>query len=477
MRSGNADRSFVTACVLLALAVVMSYALLWNATFVYDDLWTIVQNPAIQTWSVVGFFLDPKTVAAPGSGMALDIYRPLTTLSFAVDWHLWGMSPRAFHLINVSLHLLNGLLLGLWVYELFGKKLPAWVAAAVFLIHPAQVEVVAWVTQKSTLLCATGSLAALCILCRRGTLSKGWWLAGVAAWAAGLFSKETATMLPLVAFLADYLRLLPFQTEADLKHRRWMYVSWAVLALPYWLLRHSIIGGMSSIPFALKTWWVQLSLGMLAFPVYLAKLALPLALRVSYDTPRWNPFLVLGGGLCVLAAMGVFWVLLSRRHVLGLAIGSILFFLFPVLHVVPIVPYFSERFMYLPMIGLALAVAYTVENHATWRVPLAAWGIVLWGLTLVTIPVWKSEQSLWRKAVFEEPTNAFAQVCLAQSIGESPLAIPYYWKALVSRPSPIVRYAAMNNLATIYHQTGKDWQAHYWKQKALQAEKQLGASI
>ena len=79
------------AGAIVLLSVV--YRPILGGEFVYDDLWLVARNPAIRSVSLRAFFRDPRSVAAPSSGLQNDIYRPLTTLSFAEDYHELALEP------------------------------------------------------------------------------------------------------------------------------------------------------------------------------------------------------------------------------------------------------------------------------------------------------------------------------------------------------------------------------------------------
>ena len=102
------DRALL--CALLAITAFL-YAPVLKAGFVYDDWWYLVKNPALKTWNITSFFTQPSTVAAAGSGLDEDVYRPMGTFANAVAYHVWGLRPWPYHLFCLSLHLLNGVLL------------------------------------------------------------------------------------------------------------------------------------------------------------------------------------------------------------------------------------------------------------------------------------------------------------------------------------------------------------------------------
>ena len=211
-------------------------------SFVYDDRWTIVENVAVQRpTNLARFFLDRDTVAVPATGMGRTIYRPLPTLTFALDRALGARAPWRFRLANLLLHVTNGVLL--WgLFRSLGLSFGASLAgSAAFLLHPAQVESVQWVTQRSNLMCLAGLLTALHFH-RRGS---AWSLAGLAL---ALLSKETAVVAialwPLFLWL-EGPRIPPFQKGSA--RARWLAAGGLVAA--YLLLRGTVIGGFAQRDF------------------------------------------------------------------------------------------------------------------------------------------------------------------------------------------------------------------------------------
>ena len=128
--------------VLLGAVVLAIYLPTRRFSFVYDDHWTIQNNSSldhVRPRSPV--FLDADTAANPASGISRDVYRPLSTLSFAVNKAVFN-SPGAFHLVNVFMHAVNVFLL--WVFlRRKTAAFPAFAASLLYAVHPLQIESVA----------------------------------------------------------------------------------------------------------------------------------------------------------------------------------------------------------------------------------------------------------------------------------------------------------------------------------------------
>src|SRR5262245_29341476 len=123
-------------------AVFLIFGRSMSYQFVYDDQWTIVENPALATntpWSA--FFKDPNTFALPSSGLPMDCYRPLTAASFRVDRLMWGLNPLPYRIENMLLHGLAGFLFCIILTACFSlSPMVALLGALLFIAHPVQVE-------------------------------------------------------------------------------------------------------------------------------------------------------------------------------------------------------------------------------------------------------------------------------------------------------------------------------------------------
>jgi hypothetical protein len=448
------DRTFLGA-ILAATACL--YAPILKAGFVYDDWWYIVQNPAIRTWDIRSFFTHPATVAAPSSGLGQDVYRPMETLFLAIAYHAWGLRPWPYHLLSLGLHLLNGFLLFGVLKKLLRDREAAFFGTLIFLWHAVQVQSVAWASQTSGLVGMAGILLCLRFFLDDHPLSTARTLVGWVTFAVAVFFKETAIVLPLV---------IGFFWKRD-DRRRLRYVAGLTgIALLYMACRQTALHQLSQFSHGSGPWSESISLGLLAFPVYLGKIMCPVALRASYGYPVLAGMWPVGAGVLMLAYIGAVYVLRRREPVVAQALGWILIGLLPVLQIVPIRAFVAERFLYIPMAGAALLAGWGWLRLSHWRPGLAFWALFLAIQTVIAIPAWKDERSLWQNAIRQEPSNAFAHACYAQSLGESPAAEQEYFKVLENRPSEELRYAAYKNLAWMHHQEKHSWKAKYWRRKS-----------
>ena len=133
-------------------------------------------------------------------------YIPFTTLTYAVEYRLAKLNPRAYHATNLILHLFNCMLVFWFIYLFCGKEYVALIVALLFGIHPLHVESVAWVSERKDVLYSFFFLSSLISYTRYLKEKKvSYWSLSLLLFAASCLSKPMAVTLPLVLFLIDYL--------------------------------------------------------------------------------------------------------------------------------------------------------------------------------------------------------------------------------------------------------------------------------
>lgn len=289
-----------------------------------------------------------------------DLYQPLPMLSFQLDYALasqtpTGVAPFAFHLTNVFLHVLNSMLVVLLAAALSRRIVIGGLVGLLFATHPMAMESVAWVSGRMILLATLFSLVVLILAVRRRrTPGRGWAISIWLAWIAALISKVMPT-IPLVAWLFDR----KVHRDAD-RRGLWTYVALFVIGV-------IAVGAMSTLTHA-EGFGTQTMMNVstsaksliLATGTYMDQYVVPT--RLSPWTPpvtdvAWSD----GRVLSALAKIGVVLglVLLLRRRLPLVAAGLAVFLLLLAPFLLASLArrlFVANRYMYLPMVGLHLAV-------------------------------------------------------------------------------------------------------------------------
>src|SRR5262245_19414987 len=148
--------AFIVSCLLVAVCYFNSLP----NDFVFDDVPTVVSNPAIRTINPLKF-LESPTQGYEG------FYRPFTIFSLSVDYAIWNRWPAGFRLTNLALHAVNGFLLFLLCTSVVGEGIIPFAAMVIYLVHPVHTEAVTSIVGRSELF-ATFFLLSAWLLFRCG---------------------------------------------------------------------------------------------------------------------------------------------------------------------------------------------------------------------------------------------------------------------------------------------------------------------
>ena len=388
----------------LFFLVLLVYGHTLSFDFVYDDLLTILENPAITSLkNIRDFFFDKNSVAIPTSPLVHEIYRPLKTLSVAFDHALYGFNTIGYHATNLLLHTCVGILL-FQLLELLGFASGLrffW--SAIFLIHPALFENVAYVSARADILSALFLLLVFKehLFLRNATPLKAQRKSMIFFFLACL-AKETAVMYPL--FLLGFLRIqkVPLQKTAP----------YWILAAAYLCLRQSVIVDFAQTKPYLGSLWLTQATMMKTWFLYLTGFMWPLRLdilpAILLESHWMNPRTLSALTFLLLVVFLLFW----QRKNLGLSgVGLWWFFVFllPVANLVPIKAFMAWRFVYISWIGLVLAACFLfskLPERRFLKIILLCWSLVLSLLTVKASVSFANSESLWKPMIEKYPKLA-----------------------------------------------------------------------
>ncbi len=478
------------------LAVIVLYVLgfvvylnSFPVPFVFDDHPNIRDNPSIRLTAID---FEGLHTAAFESHIG---QRPVANISFALNYLAGGYDVKGYHLVNILIHIVNGLLVYFLALILLRRDqtlarrkpaserrlhLAALFAAAIFIAHPAQTQAVTYIVQRMTSMATMFYLMSLLfyLLGRRRKRRSGrsaYWLAALASWLLALGSKEIAATLPVVIVLIEYL----FFRD---RGKAWPgigpgYLLFALAASAGVVLFYlgaepvATIAGQyvdrdfSPVERLLTEFRVLVFyLSLMLFP-YPGRLSLEHTFTISHSLV--DPITTLAAAV-ILVALLFAALRLARRHpILSLCIFWFLITLSIESSIVGLELAFEHR-LYLPMFAFALAVAYlfslTPARHRAVVTMLAGTLVVmLVAASVVRNMVWQDREALWADAVSKNPTSHRARNNLGRVLterGKREQAALQFGAAIEIKPN----YAEPhNNLGTLHAQAGRfeEAQAHF----------------
>lgn len=454
---GTEPESGMRLAIILALfiAVMASFWPALEAGFIYDDRFFVVENQAIRDIrNIAEYFTSPQTTTA--SVPWNPIWRPLRNLSYAIDYQFWGLRPIGFHLTNLWLHWLNGILFFLIARRFFSDSRSCLLAAGFFILHPAQVETVAWVSGRDDLLMALFILGSWRLrMEHQASGKKVFLILALLSFTLALFSKETAAAMPLALPLID--RGLASNKEIEPSVRRLPeYLLWFAIAGIYFFIRLLTLGqlshrqfwGGSPISNFLTMLWVAAQ--------YLRLVILPLWLRVDYVIPPVLGLMDWRWAIGLASLITTFLLAWRYRRLRWPLFAWLWFFIFllPVANIVPIAAIMAERFLYIPLVAVALLLGYLGTRIRDREKTVLAAGlfIILGGLSMKRGLEWREPGTFWRTEIKRSPGSAIAHNNLGHYFYRSGVldsAEFYFLKAAALNPNLAIARACLGDV--YYH--------------------------
>ena len=323
--------------------------------------------------------------------------RPLTNLTFWMNYHLNSTNPLGYHAVNLALHAASVLLLYIALQSLLPNQCAFW-AAALFAVHPIQSEAISYVFARSTLLSTVFCLASL------------WcWLNDRCQWAIGLFacallSKEECVTFPLVLLLLSRDRFRKIALMLSLAAMAGIRAAWATA---------HVAGSGAGFTAGISPLSYLLTQGS-AILRYLRLLIVPWGFTIEPTVTLPNTALYGAAWALVLLIAGISIWAYRKKYAWAVWILAGFILLIPSSTIFPAADLAADRRMYLPMI--AFAAAFGSITPWLWaQVPPAIAALCL-VLSVARTEVWRTEQSLWREAVKRSPSHVRPLLQLARVV-------------------------------------------------------------
>ncbi len=358
--------------IILALTFIILFSVTRNGLLTsWDDNDQILINDSVHhlSWkNIKSYFSEP----------VLQSYQPLATLSFAIEYFFVKEAPFLYHFDNLLIHLLNVFLLFFLLQKLkVFSKFKILFITAIFALHPMQVETVAWVSTRSNLIYTLFLLVSSIFYV--GYLKKpsqkwGFYALSLLCFLGALLGKSAAIILPAILLLIDYL----LRQKSEIKKVIIEKIPFLIIALIfgfYSLQTREVASGLVDT-FSGQlgyNFYDRILVAAYSFLFYIFKFVFPIDLYHTYGFPlriqgESLPFIFQISPIIVIS-LAVFFVLSIRKLLANekkqLIFGTLFFCvsIFLTLNLVALFAYMTaERYIYFPIIGLAICAAYLLEK-------------------------------------------------------------------------------------------------------------------
>ena len=430
------EKHVVTFCLLLVAATLAFYNPIVRNRFIdFDDADYILENPQVQsglTWNAVKWSF---TTFHAGN------WHPLTWWSHALDCRLFHLNPVGHHYTNLLLHAANVVLLFLLLRQATGLTWSSLVVAALFALHPVNVESVAWAAERKNVLSLLFFLLALHAYDRYArTRRRDLYLLVTIFFALGLMAKPQIVTLPFVLLLWDYWPLQRMAaapgSPAVSSPRSFFFLVWEKMPLFVLAAADSVItvvaqrAGNAVRTAAEVSVSARLENVVVSYVRFIGKAFWPSRLAPMYPHPGNSlPGWQVAGAAAVLLLVSALVLHWRDRRYLFFGWCWFLGTLVPMIGIVTVGEQaMADRYGYIPFIGLFVAVVWTLNAWAQdaaseYRIP-SAWlagaaVLVVFSLGCLTyrqLGYWRDDETLWRYTLSVTERNYMAHDNLAHAL-------------------------------------------------------------
>jgi tetratricopeptide (TPR) repeat protein len=475
-RSGilEKNRHLLAGIALAALVLALYWPVAGYEFIALDDNLYVVENPDIQKG------LSPLGISWAMTTLYTTNWHPLTWLSLMADYELYGMNAAGYHVSSLLLHILNTLLLFLVLRRMTGETWKCLTVAALFGVHPLNIESVAWIAERKNLLSTLFWILTIMAYVRY-TDKPGWkrYSLILVFFILGLTAKPMLVTLPFVLLLLDYWPLQRFPWSdlsrsgaiQDGPERRKRRIRLLLEKVPLFII--SLLSALVTLQAARTSGAVKaisvfpligrIENAIISYALYLVKMVWPADLAIFYPYPVYRPVWQVGLSILFLAAVTAFVCIKGRTHrylITGWFWYGIT--LLPVIGLVQVgFQSMANRYAYISLIGIFILIVWSLPDllkrfsgHRYLPAVLVAVILAFTCCTKSALPDWKNSETAFQQALKVTHNNHIAEIGMGNvwlGRGDLPKARSHYRESLRIMPD----YAeAHYNLAMVLMQEG-----------------------
>ncbi len=471
MLSMRQKNKIISLSVILIISLVLFvYFNSLTGKFLWDDDVLVNDNVYIRNWSALKKIFT-KDIGA-GGAKEFHAYRPIQIFTYLVDYSLWRLNVKGYHLTNILLHILVTLAIYSLLNILYGDRFISLLTSVLFAVHPIHTEAVAYISGRADSLAALFMVFAFIFYIKYLRSNKiTTYLVILLSYLFAVLSKESSLILPLLFLLYHYAFKVKFKIK--------QFLPVLFITFLYVLLRLTVFKTLLPPPQSLVSaaLFQRLPGFFVALINYTKLLFLPLNLHMEYGYRLFNlsePKAILGGvGLIFLLS----WVYIRRKNnkLLFFSISWFFLSLLPQSNIYSINAYMAEHWLYLPSVGFFLILAkglahlYKIEKLKNFAAILLIGLLTFYSfLTIKQNTYWKNPIVFYERNLKYAPDSARMLNNLAQAykdIGKYPEAGTLFKKSIELSPGNEDTY---NNFALLYHDTGDYTEAIALYNKAIE---------
>ena len=424
---------FISISLIIIVVGLFVYGNSLNGQFIWDDHILVKNNPYITSWTYLPKIFTENI--GRDSGRNCQHYRPLQTVTYMLDYSLWGLNVQGYHITNTLLHIFVGLSLYWLITLLYGNWLLSLLTSLFFIVHPIHTAAISYISGRADAL--AGLFILLCLIfyikylqTKKATL----YIAIILSYTFALLSRENSLIFIGLLLLYHY--------TFEKKYRPKIFLSFIGVSFLYVLLRLAALNVFLPNPSPATTLWQRLPGFFVAITNYLRLLLLPLNLHMEYGK-RLFAFTHPKTAIGIIMVIFLLFYAFKKSRTKKLAFFSILWFfitLLPQSNLCPLNAYMAEHWLYLPSIGffliLAGALNYLYKKQK---------GRILAIILTLSLLSFYSYLTIRQNNYWKDPVTFYQRT------------LPY-----TSRPAKIY-----SNLGTVYSDIGKNEEAIASLKKAI----------
>lgn len=495
------------AVILLACITLLVYANSLKNSFVWDDSIVVADNDFVKSWKNFHRLFNKSYLTKPsdidylgerdiGSGEFL--YRPVSTLSYFIDFSIWKLNPFGFHLTNLFLHIINVILLFFLIILITRSQAIALLASLLFAIHPVNAETVDMIAFRPNLLSFLFFVASfiLFIKCNQHTDKKKIYayILSLGSFLLALFSKEMAIIFPVILLCYDYfIKKMPNNIFAYLKK---YYLGYASVLVFYLLVKFIIIGNVvkQTVAYPMKNFYTNIFTMAKVFATYIQWFLLPINVHPTLpDDPNLISYSLFEPKVMISIVLIVFIFVIAikiRNKFPLVSFATFWFFvaLIPVANILySLTNYMSARYLYFASVGFCLIASFLLVKFPSFKIFKIS-SVILQKIAMNTAIIilifysiftairnigFKNNTVFWMEMTENYPFNALAHSSLGSCFRKNGLldkAISEYKIALNLDPDYAKDY---NDLGACYYEKGMLSEAIKEFKKAIEIDPRL----